>query len=89
MACRMSTKAGSTNDGPQWYRTEVTAIEGGRFVPIHEEHFALCDRSTTLPHRQWTALPIMCERRAYRDVVDADGRVRFGILTGHEGQGRA
>src|SRR6266571_6160491 len=62
----------STDDGAELYRTEVTAIEGGRLVPVHEEHFVLCNRSTALPDWQWATLPIMRARHAHRDSVDTD-----------------
>src|SRR5262249_54450803 len=70
-------------ESPQWLcladdrgersRTEVTAIEGRGLVPVHEEDLVLRDRSTPLPDRQCAATPIVCERGAHLDAIDADG----------------
>src|SRR5262245_1527639 len=64
---------GSADDGGQLNGTEVAAIEGEGFVPIHEEDLALFDHSTPMPDRQWAATPIVCERHAHLDPIDANG----------------
>src|SRR5262249_13470668 len=66
-------RLGSANDGVKWNRTEVTAIEGRRLVPVHEEHLTLCDDSTALPEWQCAATPIVHERRARLDAINDDG----------------
>src|SRR5205807_8296818 len=59
----------------EWNRTEVTAIEGRRLVPVHEEHLTLCDDSTALPEWQCAATPIVRERRARLDAIDDNGEL--------------
>src|SRR5262249_1393281 len=65
----------STDDGPERDRAEVTGIEGGWLVPIHEKHFVSCNCSTALPDRQWAALPIALERHSHPDSVDTDNEL--------------
>jgi hypothetical protein len=64
---------GSADEGGERNRTEIPAIEGRGLVPVHEEDFALRDRSTSLPDRQGAAAPVVCERRAHLNAIDADG----------------
>src|SRR5262245_52155702 len=65
----------AARDGVKWNRTKVTAIDGRRLVPVHEEHLTLCDDSTALPEWQCAATPIVRKRRARLDAINDDGEL--------------